>query len=69
MAKACVTRKRRKMGTRGATDSLTPRRFSSVRTSTPEHGEHDLAAAACDSGRKLKMASAPLAMERVMVST
>ncbi len=39
---AWVTTKVRKMGTRGRTDSFTPRMFMTVRSNTPKSGEHEL---------------------------
>jgi|GEM_PF-4584067 len=56
------------MGTSTATDSLTPRRLSTVSTTTPARAQ--ASRPGCQAaGRKLKIASAPLATDRVMVRT
>ncbi len=68
MANVWVTRNRRKIGTRGVTDSRTPRMFMSVRTRTPITATVSFSDNR-DGGRKLNKASAPLAIEMEMVST
>ena len=60
--KACVIRKRMKIGSRNITESFTPRKFMIMSRPTPAMTAayfHSFQA----SGRKLKMASAPDATE------
>jgi hypothetical protein len=63
-----VNRNRRKIGARMVTDSRTPRRFRTTSTAmaTNSIGSFQPCSAG---GRKLKMASAPAAIEVVMVRT
>ncbi len=68
MMNAWVRTKVRKIGTRGRTDSLTPRMFMTVRTRTPKIANVSLYGSHA-AGRKLNRASAPLATEIVIVST
>ena len=68
MAKVWVIRNRRKIGTSGMTDSFTPRRFIIISRNTPSIATTSLYGSQ-PMGRKLKMASAPLAIEMVMVRT
>ena len=68
ITKTCVTRNVRKTGTRGITDSFTPRIFRIIIRMTITTASSSLYWCH-SSGRKLKIASAPLAMETAMVST
>jgi hypothetical protein len=75
MASACVTRNTMKIGTSAETDSFTPRRFITVRSPRPASAVSILSETPrmntfCHAGgRKLKIASAPDAIEIVIVST
>ncbi len=62
----CETTKRANTGTSAVTDSLTPRMFITVKRATPAKETGSLSQCA-DSGMKLKTASAPLAIEIVIV--
>ena len=66
ISSACVARKTRKIGVRIFTDSFTPRRFSAMR-STIAATSTAIFHSCSDSGRKLKMALPPEAIETVMV--
>ncbi len=57
-----------KIGRSDSTDSFTPRRFiSTINATTMMHNQN--LKGSHDTGRKLKIASAPLAIEIAMVST
>ena len=68
MPTTCSRMKIRKMGTRGTTDSLTPRRFSTVSNTTPATAAASLYWSQA-AGRKLKTASTPLDTDSAMVNT
>ena len=68
LAVAAQQTKTMKIGTSGTTDSFTPRRFMIVSTITPQTPTRILNGCA-ESGRKLKIASAPLATEMAIVRT
>ncbi len=56
------------IGSSDSTDSLTPRRFiRTISTTTSRHSQNLYGSH--ETGRKLKIASAPLAIEIAMVST
>ena len=65
---AWVMTKIKNIGTSTITDSLTPRRFNKVNTSTPTTAKPSLYGNQVV-GKKLNNASAPLAIEIVIVST
>jgi hypothetical protein len=66
MRMACVTRKTRKNGVSARTDSLTPRRFTTVSTNIITISNWNLCGSQ-SAGRKLKTASTPEATETVIV--
>ena len=68
MANTWVTTNTRKIGTIGRTLSRTPRKLSNVSQAT--HSTIAIKRHSCHGvGKKLKIASAPLAMEMAIVST
>lgn len=68
MASACVPTKTKNTGAQSSTDSLTPRKFISVRNTTPAHAKTSFQGIH-PGGNTENSASAPLATDTVIVST
>lgn len=66
MEMPCVIRKTRKIGISTQIDSFTPRMFMTIRIASPRKQAGTLAAWYSD-GRRLKVASAPLAIDTEIV--
>src|ERR1700676_3380160 len=64
----CVITKAIKIGSSDSTDSFTPRRFIPINTATTRMHTQNLYSSD-EGGRKLKIASAPLAIDIEIVST